>query len=220
MQNVQLSSARPGLSQEVTKTLTNTFMTVGAMLMLTALASYFSLELKLGLGVTLALFAGSIGLIFAANALRNSGYGLAILALFAVIQGIVLGPVMGHYISLKNGTSILLMTTALTALATFSVAGYAIISRKDFSQMRGFLMGGLIVLIVASLIGMFFTVPGLSLTLAALGSVLFMGWLLYDVGSIVTGQETNYISASLSIFLDILNLFTSLLRLVGGGSRD
>lgn len=218
--DLSLAARRQPLSPAITKTLTNTFVTVGAMLTLTAVASIAALGLKLTLGSSLLLFALSIALIFATRALRNSAWGLLSLTAFAGLQGVTLGPLLSHYLGLAGGSTIVASAIALTAAGTFTCAGYAIVSRRNFSQLRGMLFGGLVILVLASLAGMFFAIPGLQLVLGAAGAVLFVGYLLLDVGDVVSGLETNYVSASLSIFLDVLNLFTSLLRIFGVLSSD
>ncbi len=220
MEHSQALPGRGALSPAIQKTLANTFWTVGGMLAILAVSSVASMGLKLGLGMTLGLLAVSIGLIFATNAYKNSPFGLVLIAAFAGLQGVVLGPLLTHYLAMANGAFIVGSAAAMTALATFTCATYAITSRRSFSQFRGFLLGGTIVLIVASLISMFFPIPLLHVTISAVGALLFLGWLLYDVSSIVTGEETNYITASLGIFLDILNLFVHLLRIMGFLSSD
>lgn len=210
----------PALGASVQKTLSQTFITVGSMWLLTAVASYFSLDLKLGIGAVLGLFALSIGLIFLTAKLRNSGYGLLSLAAFAGLQGVTLGPLLNHYLSMAGGAQIVTTAALLTGVATIASAGYAITSRRDFSQWGGFLFAGLIVVVVASLVNLFVAMPMLSLVISGVAAVLFVAYIMYDVGAVVNGQETSYISASLSIYLDMLNLFTSLLRLVGFVSSD
>lgn len=211
-QSLNLAGAQSSATQ---KTLTNTFVTVGAMLAILGAVSVSSLGLHLGIGASLACFVASIGLIFATRKFSGGALGLLMLALFAGLQGITLGPLLTHYLALKGGAGMVGTAAGLTAIGTFACAGYAITSKKDFSRMGGFLLAGTIVLVVASIISVFFPVPLLSVALGAVGALLFLGWLLYDVGAIVSGQETNYINASLGIFLDILNLFTSLLRIMG-----
>lgn len=204
-----------GLAPSIRKTLVNTFWTVGAMFALTAGTSLFTMGLKLGLIATLVCFVGSIALIFATHYFRNSALGLAMLAAFAALQGITLGPLLSHYLAMSNGPGVVGMAAGLTAVATLSCAAYAITTRRDFSRLRGFLFAGLIVVILGSLAGIFIQVPAFHLVLGVVGALLFTGWILFDVSSIVRGEETNYISASLGVFLNVLNLFTSLLRVLG-----
>lgn len=214
------SSLRNAHSDAVRKTLANTFWTVGAMLAITGVASLFTMDMKLGLMAHLGLFAASLALLFATNAFRDSGFGLVLLAAFAGIQGVTLGPLLSHYLAMKGGASVVSLAAGLTALATFACATYASVSRRDFSRWGSFLTVGTLLLLVALIVGIFVPIPALHLTISAIGALLFTAWLLYDIGAIVNGQQTNYISAAIGIYLDILNLFLHLLRLLGILSND
>ncbi|KWU19050.1 Bax inhibitor-1 family protein [Burkholderia cenocepacia] len=202
------------LSPAIRSTLANTFYTVSAMMGITALTGFLSLGLHLGFGSSLALFAASIAVLFLVRKHRNSGIGLALVALFAAIQGIALGPVLAHYMRMQGGVTIVSSAAALTAVATFACAVYAS-KAHSFSKLGAYLFGGLLVLIGAMLIGALFPIPGFQLAIAAFGALLFIGFLLYDINAVVSGAETHYISASISIYLDVLNLFSMLLRLLG-----
>lgn len=205
----------PALSPAIQKTLTQTFWTVGVMLALTSIASFFALGLKLSGVAMVVLFVVSLGLLWATSKYRNSGIGLVLLAAFALLQGVIMGPILNHYLSLSGGVNLVLTAAGLTATATFACAGYAIVSRRDFSRMGSFLFAATIVLVVAMIVAIFIKIPMLTVILSAVMAVLFLLWLLYDVGQIVNGTETSYISASIGIFLDIVNLFTSILRILG-----
>lgn len=212
--NVQ-STAGASLSDAVRNTLFNTFATVGGMLALTAVASYFAVGIQISFMMMLLIFAVSIGLIFAIQAFRNSGVGLVLLAAFSALMGVTLAPMITQHLAMPNGAMLVANAAGLTAVATFACALYAISSKRDFSRIGAFLFAGTIVLLVAMIVGMFVQVPALHLTLSAIGVLLFTGWLLHDVSKIVTGQETNYISASIGVYLDIVNMFSHLLRLLG-----
>lgn len=212
--NVQ-STTGASLSDAVRNTLFNTFATVGGMLALTAVASYFAVGIQISFMMMLLIFAVSIGLIFAIQAFRNSGVGLVLLAAFSVLMGVTLAPMITQHLAMPHGAMLVANAAGLTAVATFACALYAISSKRDFSRIGAFLFAGTIVLLVAMIVGMFVQVPALHLTLSAIGVLLFTGWLLHDVSKIVTGQETNYISASIGVYLDIVNMFSHLLRLLG-----
>jgi len=210
-----------GLSPSIRSTLTNTFYTVSAMMGVTALTGVASLGLHLGFGASLALVAASIAVLFLVRSNQNNGMGLALLAVFAAIQGLALGPVLSHYLRMTGGPAVVASAAALTAVATFACAVYA--SRtQTFSNLGAYLFGGLLVLLVAMLIGIFVPIPAFHLAISAFGALLFIGFLLYDIGKVKSGVETNYISASISIYLDVLNLFEMLLRILGivNSSRD
>lgn len=211
---------QPVLDASIRKTLTNTFLAIGCMWLITAIGSYATLNMRLGIGGALGGLVVSIALIFAVRKFQDSAVGLGLLGLFALIQGLVLGPVMNHYLSLKNGPQLVMMAAGMTTLATFACAAYCTTTRKSFSKLGGFLFAGLIVLLVASLIAMFFPTPAVQLTISVLSCLLFTAFMLYDISNVVNGQETNYISAALGIYLDMLNMFTSLLRILGVINSD
>lgn len=215
------SSHRP-LDGVIKKTLTNTFIAVAGMWLITAGASAVSMQLGLsfGLGTQIGALVVAIALIFGIFAMRNSVGGLVMLALLSALMGLLIGPVMGGYLKSANGAMTVALSAALTATATFGCATYCVASRRSFSHWGAALSGGLWVLIGISLVSMFVPVPGLSLAIAAASAVLFLGWMLYDIGKVVSGEETNYIVAATGIYLDTLNLFMSLLQLLAGSGRD
>ncbi|MNR71913.1 Modulator of FtsH protease YccA [compost metagenome] len=220
MEHIARAGALPALSDTVRKTLTNTFITVGGMLGITAAASLLAQNLKPSMGLSIGTLVMSLVLIFAIQAYRKSGFGLVLLALFSGIMGVAMGPVIGAHMQVPNGGATLGLAFGATALATFSCAAYAITTRRDFSRWYAFLFGGLVVLLAMSIIGLFVSTPALHLAIGAFGSLLFIGWMLFDIGRVVSGEETSYISAALSIYLDILNFFLSVLRLLGFLPRD
>lgn len=197
------------------KTLTNTFITVGVMQVIAAASCWLAMALLPPFGVVGSLVALVLMIVVLVliHVFKNSALGLVMLAVFAIISGSSLSPLLTSYLSSPGMTSVLYETLALTAAASFGAAGYAISTRKDFSFMGGALFAGLIVLLVASLLGMFFSSPLLHLAIGVGGSILFLLYLLYDVSRIVNRHETNYVTAAVDVYLDILNLFLSLLRL-------
>ena len=130
-------------------------------------------------------------------------------------MGASLGPMLSHYASMPNGTSLILQALGGTALIFFALSGYALTSKKDFSFMGGFLMVGLIVVIVASLANIFFQIPALSLAISSAVIMIMSGLILFDTSRIINGGETNYIRATVSLYLNIYNIFVHLLHLLG-----
>jgi len=220
--NIQsMLATRPALDESIRKTLSNTLITVGAMWLITAVVGFMTRDAQIGGGLMLGLFVASLVTIFAVHKFRNSPVGLGLLALFAALSGASLGPILARYAGMAGGTQMIATAAALTAAATFGCAMYAITSRRSFSHLGGFLFAAILVFLVASIIAVFVQSSILSLGLSVVGSLLFTVFLLYDISEVVTGQETNYISASLSIFLDMFNLFMNLLRFLGlVGSDD
>jgi modulator of FtsH protease len=221
--NVSSSYARNGaLPAEIRKTLSNTFITISGMWVITAVAAYASTGLHLGLGAMLGLFVASLAAMFGAMAFRNSAMGLVMLAIFSGLEGMSLGPLLNHYLHLRHGAEMVLQAAGMTAVATFACAVYTMTTRKSFSRWGSFLFAGLIVLLVAMIVSMFVQSTILNIVISAVACLLFTAYMLYDLSEVVTGNETNYISASLSVYLDMLNLFLHLLRLleIFGSSDD
>lgn len=197
------------------KVIRNTYMLLSATLLFSALTAGVSMALALphpGLIITLV---GYFGLLFLTSKLRNSAGG--ILAVFALtgFMGYTLGPIISHYINLPNGTQTVMTAMAATGAIFLGLSGYALTTRKDFSFMGGFLMVGIIVAFLAGLGAIFFSIPALSLTVSAAFVLLMSGLILYETSNIIHGGETNYIMATVTLFVSIFNLFTSLLHLLG-----
>jgi modulator of FtsH protease len=163
-----------------------------------------------------------IGALFGVTALRNSAWGVPALFGFTFIAGLMLTPILTVALGLRNGGQIIGLAGGLTAAIFFAMAGIATVTKKDFSFMGKFLFVGVILLLVASVANLFFQVPALQLTIAAIAVFIFSLYILFDVSRIVNGGETNYITATLSIFLDIYNIFISLLQILMAltGQRD
>lgn len=208
-------ASQPALSASIRKTLTNTFITVGAMWLITAATAAMARGVHMGFGLMLGLFVASLVIIFGVSRYRDSGIGLALLGVFAAIEGILIGPLMARYLGMAHGAELVMTASALTAAATFGCAAYAIVSRRSFSSWGGFLFAALLVLLVASIIAIFVHSTMLHLALSVAGALLFTVYLLFDISNVVTGRETNYISAALNVYLDMVNLLLNLLRLVG-----
>lgn len=192
----------------------NTYRLLALTLAWSAGLAYIGMHLPLGLGMFLALSLGGLLALFATIALRNSGWGLAMVFVFTGLEGLTLGPLLNAYLHMPNGASIIMTAAGATAGIFALLSLYAATSKRDFSFLGGFLFVGLIVMLIASLVMIFFPVPAGQVVLAAFGVLIFSGYILYDTANLVRGGETNYILATISLYLDILNLFLSLLRLV------
>ncbi len=203
-------------SLEINSVLRNTYQLLSACLLFSGLMAYTSLSLNLpnfGLIITLA---GFFGLLFAVHKLKNSVYG--ILAVFALtgFMGLTLGPIINAYTShFVNGSQLVAMAMTGTATIFLSLSAYAIISKKDFSFMSGFLTAGIIVAFLAGLGAYFFELQVLSLAVSAAFILLMSGLILFETSNIIHGGERNYILATVTLFVSIYNLFLSLLQLLG-----
>lgn len=205
------------VSGATSKVASQTAVVVAVMWALTAGAAALAPATS-SLASALVLFVASLGVMFAVHKLRNSPWALALLAVFSALQGFSLGPILQHYVGLPNGTQTVALAAGLTAAATGAIAAYAASVRRSFSHLAGFLFAGLVILIVGQVIGLFFPSDTLSLVLASAGALLFTAYLLMDISAVLTGEQDNYALAALSIYLDMLNLFMSLLRLLS--ARD
>jgi modulator of FtsH protease len=170
----------------------------------------------------LLMFAAMLGGLFVVTRLRNSAWGVPALFAFTFIAGAMLTPILTVAAQFRNGGQLVALAGGMTAAIFFTMAGIATVTKRDFSFMGKFLFVGMILLIVASLANLFFQVPALSVTISAIAVFIFSLYILHDVSNIVRGGETNYITATLSLFLDIFNIFVSLLNLLLAftGQRD
>ncbi len=162
----------------------------------------------------LLMFAAMLGSLFVVTRLRNSAWGVVALLGFTFIAGVFLTPILTVAAGFRNGGQLVALAGGMTAAIFFAMATIATVTKKDFSFMGKFLMVGLVLLIVASLANLFFQVPALSLTISAVAVLIFSAYILYDVSRIVGGGETNYVMATLGLFLNIYNLFISLLNIL------
>ena len=163
---------------------------------------------------------GYFGLLFLTTKLRNSARGIASVFALTGFMGFTLGPIIGRYLGMAGGSSVVMGAMALTGIIFMSLSAYVLISKRDFSFMGGFLMIGMLVVFVASLGAIFFQIPALSLTISAVMVLLMSGMILFETSNIIRGGETNYIMATVSLYITIFNLFTSLLQLLGFVDKD
>jgi modulator of FtsH protease len=210
------------------RVLRNTYMMLGLTMIptvigaLIGMSTNFSFLAQYPIMGPLLMFGAMMGLLFAVSATRNSVWGIVLLLAFTFVAGFFLGPMLQYALQLRNGAQLVGLAAGGTAIAFFGLAGYATVTRRDFSFMGKFLFVGLILLIVASIANLFFQVPAASLTISAIAVLLFSAYILYDVSDIVHGGETNYVMATMRLYLDIYNLFVHLLNLllVFAGQRE
>ncbi|MDP3678489.1 MAG: Bax inhibitor-1 family protein, partial [Methylotenera sp.] len=148
--------------------------------------------------------------------------GVVLMLGLTFLMGLLLGPILQHALHLSNGAQIVGLAAGGTGIILLTLASIASTSKKDFSFMGKFLLVGIVLLILALLANIFLQIPAFALALSAIGVILFSGFILYDVSRIVNGGETNYVMATLGLYLSIYNLFTSLLHLLMGlmGNND
>ena len=210
------------------KVLRNTYMMLALTMIPTIIGAFvgtsinFSFMAEHPIVFSLLMFGAMIGLMFAVGALRNSVWGIVALLGFTFVAGVFLGPILQVALHLRNGAQLIGMAAGGTGVIFFSLATLATVTKKDFSFMGKFLFIGLILLIVASLANLFFQVPAMSLTISSIAVLIFSAYILFDVSRIVHGGETNYVMATMGLFLNIYNLFIHLLNLLMAfsGERD
>jgi modulator of FtsH protease len=202
------------------KVLRNTYALLAMTLLFSATVAGAAIALRLphpGLIVTLV---GYFGLLFLTTKLRDSGWGLVSVFGLTGFMGYTLGPIVSHYLSMPNGGQTVMLAMGGTGAVFLGLSAYAVISRKDFSFMGGFLAVGMLVAFLASLAGIFLQIPAFSLAVSAAFVLLMSGLILFETSNIIHGGETNYIMATVSLFVSIYNLFLSLLQLLGFTSGD
>ena len=216
------------VSRQQNKVLRNTYMLLALSMVPTVAGAL------LGVQTGFSLFAGSpmisfllfmgiaFGFMWGIERTKDSAMGVVLLLGFTFFMGLMLAGILRVALGFSNGGSLIATAAGGTGAIFFTLAGIATVTKKDFSFIGKFLMIGLVVVILASLANIFFQIPALSLTVSAVAVLIFSGYILYDISQIVNGGETNSISATLKVYLDVYNIFVNLLNLlmILGGRRD
>lgn len=224
-----LSTSSLDLVQNRNKVLRNTYNLLALTMLPTAAGAWLGMQMHFA-----GLFKGSplmgpllmlgvmVGLMFAIQRFRNSTMGVILLLGFTFVMGLMLSITLERTMRFSNGGTLIAMAAGGTAVIFFAMSALASTIKRDLSGMGKFLFIGTLLLIVASLANIFFQLPALHLALTVITCGLFSAWLLFDLNRIITGGETNYITATLSVYLDLYNIFVSLLQILGifGGDRD
>ena len=205
---------------ETNKVLRNTYALLSMTWIFSALTAGGSMALNLPHPGLLLTLGGYFGLLFLTTKFRDSGLGLAFVFVLTGFMGYTLGPILNSYMALANGGQIVMTAMGGTGAIFLGLSGYALTSRKDFSFMGGFLIAGILVAFMAGLGAMIFEMPVLSLAVSSMFILLMAGLILYETSNIIHGGETNYIMATVTLYVSIFNLFTSLLHLLGFMSGD
>jgi modulator of FtsH protease len=202
------------------KVLRNTYALLSMTLLFSALTASVAVVTNAPPLHWLIILAGYFGLFFLTTSLRNSAWGLVAVFALTGFMGYTLGPILHVYLSLPHGSQIVMTAMGGTGAIFLALSSYVLVTRKDFSFMGGFLAVGLLVVFLAMLANIFLAIPVLSMTLSAVVILLMSGFILYDTSRIINGGETNYIMATVALYLDIYNLFINLLSLLGIFSSD
>ncbi|MEZ0233050.1 MAG: Bax inhibitor-1/YccA family protein [Methylophilaceae bacterium] len=226
--NYQVARNSEVLVADSNKVLRNTYALLGLSMIPTVIGAFIGLSLDLTfvaqhpIMYVIGTLAVMFGLFYGIQANRNSGLGVVLLLALTLFMGVMLGPILQVALNLRNGAQLIGLAAGGTGIIFLTLAGIATTTKKDFSFMGKFLMVGIVMLIIASIANLFFQIPAFSLALSGVAVLLFSGFILYDVSRIVNGGETNYVMATLSIYLDVYNLFVNLLQILMAvlGDRD
>ncbi|MBU0499327.1 MAG: Bax inhibitor-1/YccA family protein [Gammaproteobacteria bacterium] len=198
------------------KLVKNTYMLLSATLIWSALLAVVSMALAPSPFISLATSLGALALMwFVLPRTAETANGIWVVFAVTGLLGFGLGPMLNHYAALSNGAQIIATAFGGTGVIFLGLSGYALTTKRDFSFMGGFIFAGMLVVMFASLIGLFFPMPALSLAISSVVILLMSGYILFETSQMVNGIQTNYIMATVSLYLSILNIFTSLLHLLG-----
>ncbi len=210
------------------KVLRSTYMLLALSMVPTVIGAMLGVQMRFSLFagspmISFLVFLGiAFGLMWGIERNKNSGIGVALLLGFTFFMGLMLSRILQVALGFSNGGSLIAMAAGGTGAIFFTLAGVATVTKKDFSLLGNFLFVGMVVVLLAALANAFFQIPALSLVISAVAVLIFSAYILFDISRVVNGGEDNYISATLAVYLDIYNVFVSLLNLLMAfsGERD
>lgn len=204
------------------RVLRNTYWMLALSMIPTVLGAFFGLSFNVGAamanspGTSLIIFlAGAFGLMFLVEKNKNSSMGVVFLLAFTFFMGVMLSRVLGFVLGFQNGAQLVMLAFGGTGAVFFAMASIASTTKRDFSHLQRFLITGVIILIVAAVANIFLQIPALMLTISVMAIAIFSVFLLVDLQRIINGGETNYITATLAVYLSLYNIFSNLLALLG-----
>ena len=208
------------------RVLRNTYWLLALSMVPTVLGAWIGVSTgimaAMGPGMSLLVFfVGAFGLMFAVEKYKNQAAGVPLLLAFTFFMGLMLSRLLGIVLSLKDGANLVMMAFAGTGLIFLGMASLSSIIKRDLSSMGKFLFVGMILLILASIANMFLLSSALMITLSVIAIGIFSAFILHDLKRVKDGEETNYISATMGVYISLYNVFSALLSLFGiAGSRD
>lgn len=214
--------------EQTNKVLRNTYMLLSMTLLFSAAMAGVAMAMNVPYGISLVTSLVALAMLwFVVPRTANSSAGIGVVFVVTGLLGFGLGPVLNHYLSLSNGSEIVLLALGITGASFLGLSGYVLTTRKDFSFMRNFLVIGVLVAFIAGIVSLVaalvgYPLPALALTVSAMFAFLMCGMILWQTSEIVNGGETNYVLATVGLYVTLYNLFTSLLHLLGAfmGERD
>ena len=206
------------------KVLRNTYLLLAMTLIFSAVMAFVSISMGIWSINPILFMIGAYGLMFLTNMLQNSPMGILAVFGFTGFMGFALGPILNMYLlAIPNGAHLIATALGGTGMIFLGLSAYALVTQKDFSYMGGFLFAGMLVVFIMMLVGLFVQVTALQLIISGAFMLLSAGLILFQTSQIIHGGETNYISATVGLYVSIYNVFISLLQLLtalSGNSRD
>jgi modulator of FtsH protease len=204
---------------QTNKLIKNTYMLLSMTLIFSGVMAFLSIAMNASFGIAFgATIVGIVMLWFVLPKTQNSAAGVPVIFAITGLLGFGLGPMLSHYLSVNP--SIVMLAMGGTGTIFLGLSGYALTTRKDFSFMGGFIFVGMLVAIGAMVVNIFLGIPALALAVSAAVIMIMSGFILFQTSAMIHGGETNYISATAGLFLSILNIFTSLLHILGAFGGD
>ncbi len=201
---------------ETNKVLKNTYSLLSITLLFSGIMAAISMSFNVPYGASMISSIGALVLVwFVLPRTANSSMGIVVVFAFTGLLGFGLGPILNNYMAMENGARVISLSLAGTGIIFLGLSGYALTTKKDFSFLGGFLVAGMIMVIIAMVANMFLGFSGLSLAISSVVIMIMSGFILYDTSRIINGGETNYIMATVGLYLSIYNIFVSLLHLLG-----
>ncbi|TFH73219.1 Bax inhibitor-1/YccA family protein [Gammaproteobacteria bacterium LSUCC0112] len=221
MSQYQLESTHSRESSlAVNKVLKNTYLLLGLTLAFSALTAAFAMASNAAPVNIWVMLIGFYGLLFLTHKMANSAWGLLCVFALTGFMGYTLGPILGYYMASANGSQLVMTALGGTAFIFFGLSAYALISKKDFSFLSGFMMAGFLVILAAVVANIFLQIPALQLALSAAFMLFSSAAILMQTGAIINGGERNYILATVTLYVSLYNIFISLLNLLTAFGGD
>ncbi len=206
---------------ETNKVLKNTYALLSITLLFSAFTAFISMKMEMPGFMSLVATFGAMGLIWLVlPRTANSAAGIGVVFAITGLLGLGLGPILNNYLEMSNGPQLIMTSLGGTGVIFLALSGYALTTRRDFSFMGGMLVVGMVLVLIASLANIFMEIQALSLAISAIVILIMSGFILYDTSRIINGGETNYIMATVGLYLSLYNIFVHLLILLGVLSDD
>lgn len=217
------TTARPSLAldrPEAARVLRNTYALLSLTLLFSAGVAAMAVANRWAAPGLVITLVGYFGLLYAVHKLQNSGWALPAVFALTGFMGYTLGPLLSRTLDLPGGAGTIVAALAATGATFLALSAYVLTTRRDFSFMGGFLFAGMVIALVLGLAAFAFSIPALGLAVSGMVALLSAGLILFETSRIVNGGETNYVMATVGLFVSAFNLFTSLLSLMGIGGND